>query len=88
MTRTPPGIYRHWKGNLYRVLFVALDSNNDRAHEPTVVYLSLDPGPHQGQINVRHESEFHELLPDGTPRFSMASAAEDESPLADGSART
>ncbi len=33
-----PGIYRHFKGNLYRLLFVASDSET---REPMVVYQAL-----------------------------------------------
>ncbi|MGH3783587.1 MAG: DUF1653 domain-containing protein [Pseudonocardiaceae bacterium] len=66
------GTYRHWKGNRYRVLFIAKDSNNHAAGEDVVVYVSLDP-PYAGGIRTRWKSEFLEQvdLPDGTrtPRF-------------------
>ena len=51
------GVYRHYKGPLYVVLFIAKDSNNDRNGEPTVVYMSTE-GSCRGAIRVRHVSEF------------------------------
>lgn len=69
-------LYEHWKnGNRYLVISEeAYDSNNDRpGGQRCVIYLSLDPGPRQGQVNVRHATEFHEMvtMPDGSqrPRF-------------------
>ena len=38
---TLPGIYRHYKGGLYRLLTVA---TNEADHEPVVVYMSLQHG--------------------------------------------
>jgi hypothetical protein len=70
-------LFRHHKGGLYRVLFRGVhDSNNARGFESSIVYLSLDAGPHQGQLNVRSEREFHEPVrwADGKlrPRFTPA----------------
>ncbi len=64
---TRPGIYRHYKGGMYRVLFTAYNSTNHEASSDYpyvvyVVYISLDPGEHCGQINVREEEEFNEWL--------------------------
>jgi hypothetical protein len=75
-------IYRHHRGGLYLVLLRGVhDSTNDRTHEPSVVYVSLDEGPHRGQLNVRHEREFFEPVtwPDGKlrPRFTPAAWVED-----------
>lgn len=68
---TVPGIYLHYKGGLYRVLFTAKMSSNGFARENLVVYVSLE----KGSINVRHETEFHEPIDiDPTlrvPRFRM-----------------
>lgn len=51
------GVYRHYKGGLYRALFLAQDSTNRRdaagsTEEPMVVYVSLSE-PHQGNVCVR-----------------------------------
>jgi hypothetical protein len=53
------GIYRHYKGNNYIVLFIARDSNNQANRQDTVVYMSLDP-PYAGSMNTRWLSEFLE----------------------------
>lgn len=70
-----PGLYRHYKGGTYRVLCMGKDSNNDRKHEPTVIYISLSDGRHRGQICVRHLEEFNEPVcwPDSVtrPRFKF-----------------
>ncbi len=67
--RVEPGLYRHWKGDHYLVLFTAQDSNNNADREPVVVYYSLG---RQG-FRVRRVKEFTELIPDGggrrVPRF-------------------
>ncbi len=40
-----PGIYRHYKGGLYRLLFIASESTNMRKDfGPVAVYLSLTTG--------------------------------------------
>lgn len=56
MTRS--AVYRHFRGGLYRVLFVATESTNGRPRVPTVVYVSLE----NGSVNVRDEAEFHEMV--------------------------
>jgi len=57
-----PGIFKHYKGPLYRVLFVAKDSNNGPDEDRNVVvYVSLSPeGQTPGRISVRAEKEFDE----------------------------
>lgn len=57
--KTQPGLFRHYKGGLYRVLFVAHDSTNVREGGAVVVYLSLTTG----RINVRDEAEFRGTVP-------------------------
>jgi hypothetical protein len=67
------GVYRHYKGPRYIVLFVGQDSNNDRNREPTVVYMSLTE-PHTGSIRTRRVSEFLESVLIGGkpyPRFEL-----------------
>lgn len=44
--RVEPGVYRHYRGGLYRVLFTALHHESRRA---MVVYVSMT----HGSINVR-----------------------------------
>jgi hypothetical protein len=56
---TPPGVYRHYKGDLYRVLLVGLMSTNGLPRRPTVCYLSLSKG---GLPDLRDEEEFHDLV--------------------------
>ena len=64
-----PGMYRHYKGGKYLVLFVADDSTNKREGNKVVVYASLA----HGTINCRDLNEFTEIVawPDGgqKPRF-------------------
>lgn len=62
-----PGIYKHYRGHLYRVLFVAKDSNNGPDEDQNVVvYVSLSPeGRTPGRISVRAEEEFDELIDHG-----------------------
>lgn len=71
----PPGLYRHYGGHLYLVLAEGKDSNNDRNHEPTVIYISLDD-PRKGQLNVRRTKEFREVIawPDGVQRHRFVKA--------------
>lgn len=56
---TPPGVYRHYKGDLYRVLLVGLMSTNGLPRRPTVCYFSLSMG---GLPDFRDEEEFHDLV--------------------------
>jgi hypothetical protein len=60
----PPGIYQHYKGDKYRVLFVANDSSNSREGNKLVVYVSLK----HGTLNCRDLDEFTEVVdwPDGS----------------------
>lgn len=72
---TKLGLYRHYKGALYRVLFTALDSTNGIGEgRLLVVYVSLE----HGGIHVRAETQFREVIgtnEDGTeyPRFKWIS---------------
>lgn len=64
-----PGIYRHWKGPLYRALFLAQESTNrvishrtdatESTEEPLVVYVSLE----SGNVCVRSLEQWNELVP-------------------------
>ncbi len=67
-----PGIYRHWKGGLYRALFLAEDSTNregpitthapgqlESSQEPIVIYISLT----NGKPFVRSLAQWNELVP-------------------------
>ena len=62
-------LYKHYKGDIYRILHVAHVSDNARVGERAIVYCSS-----KGQINVRGEHEFNEpvMWPDGIvrPRFA------------------
>lgn len=63
-----PGVYRHFKGNLYRVLYTAKHSET---LEPMVVYEALYG---EGGIWVRPASMWNEtVVRDGKsfPRFSF-----------------
>jgi hypothetical protein len=69
---TKPGVYRHYKGGLYRVLFVArMSTNGPTEDRPHVVYVSLA----HGVINIRDEEEFHEIVANfkPVPRFTANS---------------
>lgn len=70
--RTPQGVYEHYKGGQYVVLFVAHNSTNSGGDQPMVVYVSMTTG----RINVRDENEFHEAVwdanPPDRPRFRLA----------------
>ena len=63
------GVYKHYKGVLYRVLMVGLESTNGRTRDRLVIYIS----DAQHNVCVRKESEFLEPIkwPDGVvrPRF-------------------
>lgn len=54
-----PGVYKHYKGGYYRVLFVAKNSNNSGHDEDVVVYVSLSE---PGRISVRNADEFDEIV--------------------------
>jgi hypothetical protein len=49
-------LYRHYKGENYRVLMVAEDSNNEGGCGPIVVYISCDGN--SGRVWYRRMSEF------------------------------
>jgi hypothetical protein len=69
MTPPTPGLYVHYKGNHYRLLFVALHSET---HEPLCIYVSV--GDSQGHLWARPMAMWSEevTLPDGSkkPRFA------------------
>ena len=57
---TKPGIYEHYKGGQYKVLFIALNQSNDNNDEkPMVVYEALYDNP-LSKVWVRLEKEFVE----------------------------
>lgn len=60
-----PGLYKHYKGGLYRVLFTAWESTNGRPREEVVVYVSLE----KGTVNVRLLEEFSMPMSEGLLRF-------------------
>lgn len=73
-----PGLYRHYKGGMYTVLFTAWNGNNDEEREEVVVYVSHS----KGTLNARKKSEFVECVEvaDGVvlPRFTFAGIAPKE----------
>ncbi|MFA5954091.1 MAG: DUF1653 domain-containing protein [Patescibacteria group bacterium] len=58
-----PGIYQHYKGDKYRVLFVATNATNEQERNKVVVYISLK----DGSVYYRDLGEFTEIVewPDG-----------------------
>jgi len=64
-----PGLYRHYKGDLYAVLALVQDSTNSEQGRSMVLYYSLA----YGLLRVRWTREFIEpvVWPDGSerPRF-------------------
>lgn len=60
-----PGLYQHFKGARYRVLFTALDVTDSRDTE-TVVYMALE----DGVIYTREVRDFTRIVkwPDGKDR--------------------
>lgn len=61
---TRQGIYRHYRGGLYTVLFVARNSTNGPDEgKNVVVYVSHK----DGYVSVRDEEQFHELVPAAMP---------------------
>ena len=68
-----PGIYKHFKGGMYEVLFVA--NHSEEPHEEFVVYRSLD----KGRVWVRSLTMFTEHIErDGYsgPRFTYVGHVE------------
>lgn len=70
-----PGLYRHWKGGLYRALFLAQDSTNrypgkaGSSEEPMVVYMSLDD---PGNLCVRTLAQWNEVVDRMKPVYGDA----------------
>lgn len=62
VNKVETGVYRHFKGGMYVVLFVARSTDD---LSDTVVYRSLK----DDSIWVRPLPEFMEIIKDGTPRF-------------------
>jgi hypothetical protein len=64
-----PGVYKHYKGNFYRVLFVAKNSANDAdpRDENVVVYVALYD---DGRVCVRPEREFLDVVTDAHGRVT------------------
>lgn len=78
---TRQGIYKHYKGGLYTVLFVARNSTNGPDEgKNVVVYVSHK----DGYVSSRDEGQFHEMVNPNpkhleggailVPRFSFAFA--------------
>jgi hypothetical protein len=69
MVGAEPGVYGHYKGGRYRVLFTVTESTNVREGAMVVIYVSLT----NGNIFCRDLAEFSEpiIWPDGVtrPRF-------------------
>lgn len=63
---TTTGVYVHYKGGRYRVLFDARVSTNGCEGSWVVVYVSLTTG----RVHARDVAEFHEPVGD-VPRFAM-----------------
>jgi hypothetical protein len=55
LTRLTQKYYRHYKGGLYQVRYIALGAN-DQSYQ--VVYRSLD-----GNVYVREYADFHAVVP-------------------------
>ncbi len=72
---TRPGIYRHYKGGLYRVLATAENCTNGDPNDQLVVYIALS----NGKVYAREQEEFHEWIKEDhlaggacmVPRFIM-----------------
>ncbi len=58
------GVYKHYKGKLYKVLFLAKEGNNNAGLEDLVVYEQLEDSEDfkKGQIWVRNLSEFNDFV--------------------------
>jgi hypothetical protein len=71
-----PGVYEHYKGGLYRALFLAKNSTDGVGigGEPWVVYICLSPPPNHparpGQVCTRSLKQWNESVTNGMqPRF-------------------
>lgn len=54
-----PGVYKHFKGKLYRLLFTARDTHaNPKDCDLLVVYMSME----DGQIWTRKASDWEKLV--------------------------
>lgn len=71
--RAGDATHQHFKGGLYRLLGPVRDSvtggplTYKSNREEVLVYEHVYP--HERQLWARSAKEFHETLPDGTPRF-------------------
>lgn len=76
------GLYQHYKGDLYVVKDVALESTNGLPRKPRVQYISLG----QAELDSRFEDQFHEWVDPktgevaataaGVPRFRLLQGKE------------
>lgn len=57
--RLAPGVYRHYKGGLYRLFFVSRDAS-DTTRDGTICYVYMDIGT--GRVYHRPTSEFEGLV--------------------------
>lgn len=65
---TRPGVYKHFKGGMYRVLFTAVNANNRADYDGfMVVYMPLYGN---GAITCRSEREFNGLVTMGELRVA------------------
>jgi hypothetical protein len=58
---TKPGVYKHYKGGLYRVLFTAIDASNATSGRTMVIYVSITQ---RDGLYVRCEAEFNQEVHD------------------------
>ena len=68
---TPPGLYRHYKGKSYRVLFTARHSETE---EPLVNY---HPEDRPDSLWARPEAMFHEIVDTSEGRVARFRAVDD-----------
>jgi hypothetical protein len=59
------GIYKHYKGGLYRVLHIA---KHTETNESLVIYRRISPVVVDGKVWARPERMFEEII-NGEPRF-------------------
>jgi hypothetical protein len=79
-----PGIYRHWKGGLYRALFLARDSVSQDKSRLLVVYISMTNGEMFARPLYNEESswsddvllEHENNTASWVPRFSFVESAQ------------
>lgn len=63
----PLGEYKHWKGNIYKVVGIAL---NTETLKPDVIYIQVTTS-NTGLIKwSRPASEWYDIMPDGQQRYT------------------